>query len=98
MVLVGQDRFSGHPHVLVGRILCIYLDIDREWHPALGVDRIVARLIDWLGDAAADRFESRTALFHPIGTGLPPCRSPAVWDHRFASGMGPGSGLSASAG
>jgi hypothetical protein len=75
MVLVGHDRFSGCAHVLIGRILCIYLDVDREWHPALGVDGIVDRLIDWLSDAAADRFDSRTALFHPIG-GLPP--SPRV--------------------
>jgi ThiF family/Prokaryotic E2 family A len=71
IVLVGHDRFIGYPHVLIGRILCIYLDINREWHPALGTDGIVARLIDWLEDAAADRFDGRTALFHPIG-GLPP--------------------------
>lgn len=75
MVLVGHDRFSGCAHVLIGRILCIYLDVDREWHPALGVDGVVDRLIEWLGDAAADRFDHRTALFHPIG-GLPP--SPQV--------------------
>lgn len=70
-VLVTHDRFLGHPHVLVGRILCIYLDTDREWHPALGASGVVARLVEWLEDAAADRFDARTALFHPIG-GLPP--------------------------
>jgi ThiF family/Prokaryotic E2 family A len=70
-VLVGHDRFAGCAHVLIGRILCIYLDVDREWHPALGVDGVVDRIIEWLADAAADQFESRTALFHPIG-GLPP--------------------------
>jgi len=75
MVVVRHDRFNGYPHVLIGGVLCIYLDIDREWHPALGVDGVVARLIEWLGDAAAARFDSRTALFHPIG-GLPP--SPRV--------------------
>lgn len=86
MVLVGHDRFSGHPHVLVGCILCIYLDIDREWHPALGVDGIVARLIDWLGDAAADRFDGRTALFHPIG-GLPPPH--VLLEHSSSDRSGP---------
>lgn len=75
LVLVQHDRFVGFPHVLIGRILCIYLDVDREWHPAFGVDAVVARLIEWLRDAAADRFDSRAALFHPIG-GLPP--SPRV--------------------
>ncbi|MGH8984290.1 MAG: ThiF family adenylyltransferase [Acidimicrobiia bacterium] len=74
-VLARHDRFAGYPHVLIGRILCIFLDIDREWHPALGIDGVIARLIDWIEDAAADRFDSRTALFHPIG-GLPP--SPRV--------------------
>lgn len=70
-VLVTHDRFLGCPHVLVGRILCIYLDTDREWHPALGAGGVIDRLVEWLQDAAADRFEARTALFHPVG-GLPP--------------------------
>lgn len=74
-VIVSHDRFVGYPHVLVGHILCIYLDTAREWHPALGVDGVVTRIIEWLEDAAADRFDSRAALFHPIG-GLPP--SPRV--------------------
>lgn len=74
-VLVRHIRFVGFPHVLVGYLLCIYLDTDREWHPALGVDGVVARLIEWLRDAAAGRFDSRAALYHPIG-GLPP--SPRV--------------------
>lgn len=69
--LVTHDRFVGYPHVLVGRILCIYLDTDREWHPALGAGGVIASLLQWLQDAAADRFDARTALYHPIG-GLPP--------------------------
>jgi hypothetical protein len=73
--LVGHDRFAGRPHVLLGRILCIYLDPAREWHPALGVDGAVDRLIQWLQDAVAGRFDSRSALYHPVG-GLPP--SPRV--------------------
>lgn len=71
LVLVDHDRFLGHPHVLVGRVLCIYLDMDREWHPALGAEGIVSRLIEWLRDGAADRFDRSAALYHPIG-GLPP--------------------------
>lgn len=70
-LLVTHDRFLGHPHVLVGRILCIYLDMDREWHPALGARGVITRLVEWLQDAASDRFDARAALFHPIG-GLPP--------------------------
>lgn len=71
MALVTHDRFLGYPHVLIGRILCIYLDTHREWHPALGAEGVINRLVEWLRDAAADRFDQRTALFHPIG-GLPP--------------------------
>lgn len=83
-VVVQHGRFLGYPHVLTDCLafpdafvcsLCIYLDLDREWHPALGVIDVVTRLIEWLEDAAADRFDSRTALYHPIG-GLPP--SPRV--------------------
>lgn len=74
-IAVHHDRFVGYPHVLIGHLLCVYLDEDREWHPAFGVDGVVRRLIEWLADAAADRFDSRTALYHPIG-GLPP--SPRV--------------------
>lgn len=74
-VVVQHARFVGHPHVLAGSQLCIYLDEDREWHPSLGADAVVARLLEWFEDAAASRFDSRTALFHPIG-GLPP--SPSV--------------------
>ena len=70
-LLVAHDRFLGYPHVLIGRILCIYLDTDREWHPALGAHGVITRIIEWLRDAAADRFDQRIALFHPIG-GLPP--------------------------
>ncbi|MDF1595738.1 MAG: ThiF family adenylyltransferase [Acidimicrobiia bacterium] len=83
-VVVRHKRFLGYPHVLAQCVrfpdvffcsICIYLDVAREWHPAFGLDRVVARLVEWLEDAAADRFDSRTALYHPIG-GLPP--SPRV--------------------
>lgn len=74
-VVVQHDRFLGHPHVLVGTYLCVYLDVEREWHPAMGVDAVVARILEWFEDAAADRFDTRAALFHAIG-GLPP--SPRV--------------------
>lgn len=70
-LFVEHTRFVGYPHVLAGCILCIYLDEDREWHPALGMTGVVKRLMAWLEDAAQDRFDSRAALYHPIG-GLPP--------------------------
>jgi len=69
--LVTHDRFLNQPHVLLGRLLCIYLDPNREWHPALGVDGAIDRLIEFLRDGAENRFDTRTALFHPIG-GLSP--------------------------
>lgn len=64
---VDHDRFVGHPHVLQGRGLCIYLDPTREWHPGHGVQEFLNRLWDWFADAAAGRFDSSSALFHPVG-------------------------------
>ena len=37
----------------------------REWHPALCVDDVITRLIDWFRDAAADRFDGRGSLLPP---------------------------------
>lgn len=64
---VDHDRFVGHPHVLQGSGLCIYLDPTREWHPSHGVQEFLNRLWDWFADAAARRFDSSSALFHPVG-------------------------------
>lgn len=71
LVHVDHLRFAEYPHVLVGTILCIYLDPAREWHPALGAAAVAGRISEWLEDAAAARFDARTALFHAVG-GLPP--------------------------
>ena len=71
LVRVDHLRFLGHTHVLVGHVLCVYLDVGREWHPGIGVDGVIARILEWFEDAAANRFDSRTALYHPIG-GLHP--------------------------
>jgi hypothetical protein len=70
LVEVQHDRFVGFPHVLHGRQLCIYLDVAREWNPRLGVSSTVDRLHDWLKDAAANRFDPDTSLFHAVG-GVP---------------------------
>jgi len=66
-VYVEHDRFVGHPHVLLGRVLCIFLDEQREWHPALGVLGVVNALDKWLNDAAGGRFDPADALYHPVG-------------------------------
>lgn len=67
MPWVDHDRFVGHPHVLQGDRLCVYLDPDQEWHPRHGVPGFLERLYRWLEDAAAGRFDPRTALYHPVG-------------------------------
>jgi ThiF family/Prokaryotic E2 family A len=64
---VNHQRFAGHPHVLQGERLCIYLDPAREWHPAQGIAGFLERLWQWLGDGAAARFDATTALYHPVG-------------------------------
>lgn len=69
-VEVEHNRFVGFPHVLNGRQLCIYLDAAREWNPRLGVSSALDRLHDWLADAAANRFDPDTSLFHAVG-GVP---------------------------
>jgi molybdopterin/thiamine biosynthesis adenylyltransferase/ubiquitin-protein ligase len=60
-------RFAGTTHVLQGNRLCLYLDPAREWDPAAGITPVVNRLWQWLTDAAADRFDPATALYHPVG-------------------------------
>lgn len=70
LVGVEHDRFVDYTHVLKGRTLCIYLDPTREWHPSFGMEHAIKRLLEWLDDAANDRFDSRTALFHVFG-GVP---------------------------
>lgn len=70
-VRVRHDRFVDVVHVLYGRELCIYLDEDREWHPSGGMRDVLEQIWKFLDDAANDRFDASTALFHPIG-GLNP--------------------------
>lgn len=67
LVCVEHDRFVGYPNVLLGRELCIYLDVNREWHPAFGMAEVLDRLWGWFDDAANARAAPRTALFHAIG-------------------------------
>ncbi|AXG79226.1 ThiF family adenylyltransferase [Streptomyces paludis] len=67
MVEVGHDRFAGHPHVLQGRRLCLYLDPSREWDPAGGITAVLNRLWDWLTDASSGRFNASTAMYHAVG-------------------------------
>lgn len=67
IVEVEHNRFIGFPHVLLGRQLCIYLDPAREWNPRHGASRAIDRLYDWLADAAANRFDPDSSLFHAVG-------------------------------
>jgi len=66
-VEVDHFRFLNHAHVLQGTRLCLYLDPSREWDPIKGFGGFVDRLVDWLTDAAAGRFDTQTALFHAVG-------------------------------
>lgn len=88
-VTVRHTRFAGHPHVLVGTVLCVYRDPSREWNPNLGVVGFLNRLWDWLGDAAAGRFDASTALFHPVGGVLhrTPGAPTIVVRHALPSGL-----------
>jgi hypothetical protein len=64
---VEHQRFAGHPHVLQGHRLCVYLDPAREWDPCGGMPGFLDRLWAWLGDAAAGRFNAATAMYHAVG-------------------------------
>lgn len=69
-VHVDHERFLGVAHVMSGYEFCLYLDISREWDPGDGVRGVLNRLWTWLADAAADRFDPDTALYHAVG-GVP---------------------------
>jgi ThiF family/Prokaryotic E2 family A len=62
-----HQRFAGHPHVLQGHRLCVYLDPAREWDPLDGMTGFLERLWGWLSDAAAGRFDAATAMYHAVG-------------------------------
>lgn len=64
---VDHLRFLNYAHVLQGTRLCLYLDPSREWDPIGGFGGFIDRLIEWLGDAAAGRFDPQTALYHAVG-------------------------------
>jgi ThiF family/Prokaryotic E2 family A len=64
---VEHERFAGHPHILQGHRLCVYLDPGREWDPLAGIPGFLERLWAWLGDAAAGRFNAATAMYHAVG-------------------------------
>ncbi|WP_071622561.1 ThiF family adenylyltransferase [Nocardiopsis dassonvillei] len=66
-VYVAHGRFAGYPHILTENELCIYLDPTREWDPAAGAEGFLDRLYRWFEDAAANRFNPETALYHPVG-------------------------------
>lgn len=66
-VEVDHLRFLNRAHVLQGTRLCLYLDPSREWDPDKGFGGLLDRLSEWLGDAAAGRFNAQTALYHAVG-------------------------------
>lgn len=69
-VYVQHARFLGFPHVLAGHVLCLYLDVAREWQPSRGIPGVLNRLWQWLDDAVNARFDAATALYHAVG-GVP---------------------------
>ena len=75
----GTPAIRGHPHILQGHRLCVYLDPGREWDPLGGIPGFLERLWAWLGDAAAGRFSAATAMYHAVGASCtsPPARRPS---------------------
>jgi len=73
-VYVEHIRFLGHPHVLSGFLLCLYLDETREWDPNQGINGgpngVLNRLWRWLTTAAKAEFNAYDALYHAVG-GIP---------------------------
>lgn len=73
-VFVDHYRFLGHPHVLSGYYLCLYLDPSREWDPTYGLtshpNGVLNRLWRWLERASSNQFDADEALYHAVG-GLP---------------------------
>ena len=67
----SDERFLGYPHVILGRILCAFLDPSREWHPTFGMAEVIHQTWEWFDSAANDRFDPRSSLFHAVG-GVPP--------------------------
>jgi hypothetical protein len=64
---VDHRRFAGHPHVLQGTTLCVYLDPSREWSTTYRMVDYIERLWQWFADAAANRFSATDALYHAVG-------------------------------
>ena len=72
VVLVDPEpRYLGYPHVIRGQALCIYLDPGREWNPAYSMRHVLTRTVEWFDNAANDRFDPRTSLFHAVGGAAP---------------------------
>lgn len=74
LVWAEHGRFAGHPHVLLGCVLCVYLDPAQEWRPAHRMRGFLANLWHWLRRAVNGEFDRDDALFHPVG-GVPPWQS-----------------------
>lgn len=73
-VFVDHFRFLGHPHVLSGFYLCLYLDPSREWDSNYGLtshpNGVLNRLWRWLERGSSNQFDADEALYHAVG-GLP---------------------------
>jgi hypothetical protein len=67
VVAVEHYRFAGHPHVLQGHRLCLYLDHSREWRLDNSVVRFLQRLWTWFEEAAGARHDPAEAMYHPVG-------------------------------
>lgn len=85
---VEHGRFVGYPHILQGDRLCLYLDPDQEWHPEHGVVGFLNQLWSWLEGAAGRTFDTRTALYHPVGGVLHATAGTPTVVARSALGLG----------
>ena len=65
IVNASHHRWAEREHVLWGTTLCLYRAPDVEWDPSAGVLGFVARLEDWLRDAAAGTLDRVGVPMHP---------------------------------
>lgn len=64
-VQAAHYNWAEREHVVFGKVLCLYRAPDVEWDSALGVLGFVAKLEQWLRDAAANALDAVGAPMHP---------------------------------
>ena len=64
LLFATDFRLAGYPHV-TGRVLCLYIDPDRQWSPADGMFGFVQRMSEWFAAAAAGVLDPDGGPIHP---------------------------------